>query len=124
VKQETYQLPHHWSLHFYGYKGQIDCGDISYTLKPGACSIVPPGMPITFHYEGPSEHLYSHFSISEGTKPKNTQSEFIQNNARLPQLKSLLTGAIALTPARQLKALGSTARRSRHPGECGQLAQA
>jgi AraC-like DNA-binding protein len=53
-------------------------------------------MPITFHYEGPSEHLYCHFSLPEIEKSKTQPSEFIQNDARLPQLKSLLAGAISL----------------------------
>lgn len=96
VDQETYRLPRHWSLHLYNYKGQIDCGDISYTLKPGACSIVPPAMPITFHYEGSSEHLYCHFSLADSQADATQPSEFIQNDARLPQLKSLLAGAIPL----------------------------
>lgn len=96
VDQETYRLPHHWSLHFYDYKGQIDCGDISYTLKPGACSIVPPGMPITFHYQGSSEHLYCHFSLPDSYADNTDPSEFIPNDARLPQLKNLLAGAIPL----------------------------
>lgn len=96
VDRETYLLPHQWSLHFYDYRGQIDCGRISYTLKPGACSIVPPGMPITFHYEGPSEHLYCHFSLPESHTNDTHPSEFIPHDARLPQLKSLLAGAIPL----------------------------
>ncbi len=96
VTQETYRLPHYWSLHFYEYHGQIDCAENSYTLKPGACSIVAPGVPITFHYEGRSEHLYCHFSLPTTAISHAQTSEFIQSDARLPQLKSLLAGAISL----------------------------
>lgn len=96
VTRETYILPHFWSLHFYEYHGQIDCGDRSYTLKPGACSIVPPSVPITFHYQGPSEHLYCHFSLPENQANDTQASKFIQADSRLPQLKSLLAGAVPL----------------------------
>jgi AraC-like DNA-binding protein len=94
VTQETYLLPQDWSLHFYEYSGHIECNDRTYPLKPGACSIVPPGIPITFHYECVSKHLYCHFSLPE--KVQNPDSHFIQSDARLPQLKSLLAGAISL----------------------------
>ncbi|MBT63503.1 MAG: hypothetical protein CML13_09865 [Puniceicoccaceae bacterium] len=96
VKQETYRLPDYWSLHFYEYRGQIDCGDQSYKLQPGAVSIVPPGMPITFHYEGPSEHLYCHFSIPQIDSKEASSSACLQNDTRLPQLKNLLSNAIPL----------------------------
>ncbi|MDQ8192877.1 AraC family transcriptional regulator [Coraliomargarita sp. SDUM461004] len=94
VEQETYRLPNYWSLHFYEYSGWIDCGTQRYQLKPGACSIVPADIPITFYYQGLSKHLYCHFQLQ--TKPHISEFNFIQADTRLPQLKNLLAGAHSL----------------------------
>ncbi|WPJ96139.1 helix-turn-helix transcriptional regulator [Coraliomargarita algicola] len=104
VAKETYVLPQFWSLHFYEYYGRIDCVDQCYALEPGACSIVPPNIPITFHYQGPSEHLYCHFQLPENFAHETQASQFIHNDARLPQLKSLLVGAIPLIRSAPMRA--------------------
>lgn len=104
VHQETYLLPEHWSLHFYEYSGRIDCPDQSVLIQPGACSLVPPNVPITFNYEGPSKHLYCHFSLSKSNSTASSHSNFYTNDARLPHLKSLLDNAIELKRKSPLRA--------------------
>jgi len=103
VEQETYLLPNHWSLHFYEYRGMIECAEHGFALQPGTCSIVPPGIPITFHYQGPSEHFYCHFSLPNDLRGSDFKPQFFNLDPRLPQLKNLLIGAIKLkrqTPMR------------------------
>ncbi|WP_378080561.1 helix-turn-helix transcriptional regulator [Cerasicoccus arenae] len=96
VDSETFRLPDHWALHFYEYSGQLDCAGTSYAIHPGSCSLVPPGCPVTFHYEGLSEHLYCHFLLPKLSNVNSLSPEFLSNDVRLPQLKNLLTDAIKL----------------------------
>lgn len=99
VEQETFRLPTLWSLHFYEYHGELALGDQRHRLQPGACSLIPPGSTATFHYEGRSEHLYCHFAVPDAADAKSASFQFFAPDPRLPQLKSLLAGAIPLRTA-------------------------
>lgn len=56
-------LPDLWSLHLYGYTGELEvCGTVI-PIAPGRVSLVPPGVATRYRYRGESRHLFAHIRL-------------------------------------------------------------
>ena len=70
---DRYRLPGLWCVHFYRYNGELKIDGESFPIRPGSCSITPPGAVLEYAYDqGPSTHSVAHFRLeseetSEGT---------------------------------------------------------
>ncbi len=103
VSRETFQLPDLWALHFYEYHGYLEVDDYRFDLHPGAVTLVPPGAIVTFHYEGPSQHLYCHFrGRGPHTKPWPAPI-FLPADNHLAILKQRLTEALGFNHQEPLR---------------------
>ncbi|MES1228161.1 MAG: AraC family transcriptional regulator [Armatimonadota bacterium] len=60
---DDYVMPDHWCFHIYSYQAKLDLDGVSYHLRPGAASLIPPGTRMVYRYQGPSEHVYFHFKL-------------------------------------------------------------
>jgi len=60
---DRYRLHDLWSLHLYGYHGQLKLGNRELPIRPGHLGITPPDTPMEFRYLGISVHLYVHFRV-------------------------------------------------------------
>jgi AraC-like DNA-binding protein len=63
-RREAYLLPRLWCLHLYRYRATLEVNDTAMAIRPGSASIIPPGARIVYHYQGPSRHLYAHFTCA------------------------------------------------------------
>lgn len=57
---DDFILPEHWSFHIYGYHALLEIDGVSYDVRPGFASLVPPGRRMVYRYAGASEHVYFH----------------------------------------------------------------
>lgn len=62
-RQERWLLPELYSFHMYRYHGRLDIGGVPHDLRHGVISVVAPAVLMDYHFDGPSEHLYAHFSM-------------------------------------------------------------
>jgi len=63
VQTESYHLPGIWSLHHYEYSARIELGARLVRISPGSVTLIPPGIPLSYSYEGPSVHQFAHFVL-------------------------------------------------------------
>jgi AraC-like DNA-binding protein len=92
VQTESYHLPGIWSLHHYEYNAQIELGTRLVRISPGSVTLLPPGIPLSYSYEGPSVHQFAHFvlpasadrfcevpmHLSRSRVPPGFQSKFLE----------------------------------------------
>ncbi|MGZ0655705.1 helix-turn-helix transcriptional regulator [Coraliomargarita sp. W4R72] len=95
VAQDSFQLADLWQLHFYEYSGTLEVAGHSFDLQPGSVSLVPPGPVVAFTYQGPSEHLYCHFSLEDAPSYHNFEPYYFEPEIRLARLKHLLAEALS-----------------------------
>jgi AraC family transcriptional regulator len=55
-----------WSLHVYRYSADLRVNDTWYVIEPGMVSILPRGLELEYHFNGPSQHTFVHFNIDPG----------------------------------------------------------
>jgi AraC-like DNA-binding protein len=61
-----------WSVQLYHYEAEFNVAGSRVTVRPGDVSVVPPGVPFSYRYRGPSTHLYAHLRL-----PPSDRSEQI-----------------------------------------------
>lgn len=91
VKRESFLLPKLWMLHFYDYAGEVRIGEARFRLQPGSATLAPAGREVEFTYEGPSRHLFVHFSLSGA---RQAEAMFWAPDARVEALRQQLEGAL------------------------------
>ncbi|WP_405970648.1 AraC family transcriptional regulator [Streptomyces sp. NBC_00988] len=52
-----------WSLHLYGYEGEMEVYGEVVPIAPGHVSLVPPGVATRYRYRGTSRHLFAHVRL-------------------------------------------------------------
>lgn len=63
--EETYELPALWCLHLYFYKVEIEVKGRTFSIVPGAITLIPPGTRIVYKYTGNrSRHFFVHFAMA------------------------------------------------------------
>jgi AraC-like DNA-binding protein len=61
---DRYCLPGLWCLHFYRYDGELKINGESFPIRPGHCSVTPPGALLEYSYgHTPSVHAVAHFRL-------------------------------------------------------------
>lgn len=79
---DRYQLPGFWCLHFYRYDGELRIDGESFAIRPGSCSVTPPGALLEYAYgHTPSIHAVVHFEL-DGAASTSEQVE-------LPAMRAL-----------------------------------
>ncbi|ADG77608.1 Transcriptional regulator, AraC family OS=Tsukamurella paurometabola (strain ATCC 8368 / DSM/ CCUG 35730 / CIP 100753 / JCM 10117 / KCTC 9821 / NBRC 16120/ NCIMB 702349 / NCTC 13040) OX=521096 GN=Tpau_0975 PE=4 SV=1 [Tsukamurella paurometabola] len=68
---DVFQLPDLWAFHLYSYAAELLIDGVSYQIRPGAVSLVPPGAVTEYRYRGPSRHRYVHFSAPADADPEH-----------------------------------------------------
>jgi AraC-like DNA-binding protein len=58
---DRYQLPTLWCLHLFTYRATLFIDGQEFPTRPGFACVIPPNVPVSYHYEGRSVHLYAHF---------------------------------------------------------------
>ncbi len=62
---ERYELPKLWCLHLYFYKVEMKVAGNSFSIMPGAITLIPPGNRIVYKYTGNRyRHFYVHFATA------------------------------------------------------------
>ncbi|MBA2813285.1 helix-turn-helix transcriptional regulator [Streptomyces sp. KM273126] len=56
-------LPDLWSLHLYGYVGELEVCGAAMAIAPGLVSLVPPGVATRYRYRGKSRHFFAHIRL-------------------------------------------------------------
>ncbi|WP_419992365.1 AraC family transcriptional regulator [Streptomyces boninensis] len=102
---DDFLLPDLWQLHLYRYEAVLEVDGARHTIRPGRVSLIPPGTPVRYRYQGRSEHLYAHLREPDpaaGGAP--TTIPVMQDaGAQTPVLTDLLQAAVtswAAAPAR------------------------
>ncbi|GAB2886525.1 helix-turn-helix domain-containing protein [Streptomyces mayteni] len=54
-----------WSLHLYGYSGELEVGGTVVPIAPGRVSLVPPGVATRYRYHGEAVHLFAHVRLPD-----------------------------------------------------------
>ena len=93
-RRDVWRLPDLWQFHLYGYAAELDVGGTLHEIRPGHVSLVPPGVRISYRYEGRSEHLYAHLRLTERGDAR-TVPVMQDAGADTPLLTTLLRQAIA-----------------------------
>ncbi|RYX82874.1 AraC family transcriptional regulator [bacterium] len=60
---ERFRLAQHWSLHIYQYHARLTVAAAPFDIVPGSMTLVPPDTPIEYRYQGPSRHIFAHFTL-------------------------------------------------------------
>ena len=102
---DRYVMPEHWSFHIYAYQATLELDGEVHRILPGDASLVPPGVPMVFRYQGPSEHVYFHFKLVDGKRvlrpPRvltlGTHYEAIDRKARIAVARRLSDPGFALS---------------------------
>lgn len=76
---DTWRLPSLWCMHLYHYEGTLIADGHLMEIRPGHASVFPPGTALEYRYQGPSRHLYAHFSLPAARRPA----------ARIPAMQPL-----------------------------------
>jgi AraC family transcriptional regulator len=63
VPDEFYQLHSLWCLHHYDYHALLKVGPDRFQLHPGAITLMPPGVSMHYQFNGPSPHVFVHFTL-------------------------------------------------------------
>jgi AraC family transcriptional regulator len=58
-----YHLPKMWCLHLYDYRGELLVNGEALPIRPRQAGVLPPGVHLEYRLEGPSIHLFAHFSL-------------------------------------------------------------
>lgn len=61
-----------WIVHLYRYTGSVEINGVTYPIRPGFASIMPPGTTSTTHFPSLSRHLFAHFSLSQSANTRVT----------------------------------------------------
>lgn len=124
VERESFLLRDCWALHFYGYEGELLVDGECFALHPGAVSLIPAGVPVTYGYRGRSEHLYTHFRLKTPRAATRLRARFFPAEARLDVLRERLAEVVGLraeeplrTDVRLWDVLFGLAQVERFPGE-------
>ncbi|TDC73162.1 helix-turn-helix domain-containing protein [Streptomyces hainanensis] len=59
-------LPDLWSLHLYGYTGELEVAGEVLPIAPGRISLVPPNVATRYRYHGEAVHLFAHIRLPAG----------------------------------------------------------
>ncbi|MGP3972334.1 helix-turn-helix transcriptional regulator [Streptomyces sp. 6N223] len=62
---DEFCLPDLWSLHLYGYTGELEVGGAVIPIAPGRVSLVPPATATRYRYHGESVHLFAHIHLPD-----------------------------------------------------------
>lgn len=76
---ETYEVPKLWCLHLYFYTVELVAGGNSFSLLPGAVTLIPPATRLVYKFGG---HRYRHFYVHFAARRKGPF-------ARIPLLQHL-----------------------------------
>ncbi|MFE5035975.1 helix-turn-helix domain-containing protein [Streptomyces sp. NPDC056683] len=88
-------LPDLWSLHLYGYEGELEISGRVVPIAPGSVSLVPPGVATRYRYRGVSRHLFAHLRFP-GT-PDEDPSELpvmLECGTDLPRIRDRFQTAL------------------------------
>jgi len=99
VPTESYHLPGIWSLHHYEYHAQIRLGTRLVRISPGSVTLVPPGTPLCYSYEGPSVHQFAHFVLPATAKRSCELPMHISHSRVPPGFQTKFFEAIELRPS-------------------------
>ncbi|WP_158850165.1 helix-turn-helix domain-containing protein [Saccharothrix deserti] len=97
-RRDEFLLPELWQLHLYGYTAELSVGGTTHPIRQGHVSLVPPGVRVSYRYQGRSEHLYVHLRLS-GKGEALTVPVMQDAGADTPLLAGLLRHAITVAPA-------------------------
>jgi methylphosphotriester-DNA--protein-cysteine methyltransferase len=67
---DVFSLPNLWQLHLYGYDAELTVDDTAHAIRPGRVSLIPPGTPVRYRYQGRSEHIYVHLRLGSAGSPQ------------------------------------------------------
>lgn len=97
-ERDVFRLPDLWQFHLYSYRAELNVGGTTHEIRPGYVSLIPPGVQVTYHYRGRSEHLYVHLRLA-GRGEIRTVPVMQDAGAETPLLTTLLRQAIATATA-------------------------
>lgn len=58
-----------WSVHLYGYAGELEVQGTVIPIAPGRVSLVPPGVATRYRYRGEAVHLFAHIRLPDAAAP-------------------------------------------------------
>jgi AraC family transcriptional regulator len=83
-----YQMQELWSFHLYEYSVQIELvGHGWLNVHPGYVTIVPANVIQRYHYESPSNHIYTHYRLSLNEAPNAWLPAVYDMGSNFPALK-------------------------------------
>jgi AraC-like DNA-binding protein len=56
-------LPELWALHFYTYEATLVMAGQVIDIRPGMCTLTPPGVVVKYDWPSPSRHPCAHFQL-------------------------------------------------------------
>jgi AraC-like DNA-binding protein len=66
---ENYRMLGHYSVHLYRYHARLLANGNWYEISPGTATVFSPTSDLSYHFNGPSEHVYAHFTFEAGAQP-------------------------------------------------------
>ncbi|MEY9871714.1 AraC family transcriptional regulator [Streptacidiphilus sp. MAP12-33] len=67
---DDFLLPELWQLHLYDYEAELMVAGTRHAIRPGRVSLVPPGTPVRYRYQGRSQHVFVHFRLATAGAPR------------------------------------------------------
>ena len=96
-RRDEFLLPELWQLHLYGYTAELTVDGTTHPICQGHVSLVPPGVRVSYRYQGRSEHLYAHLRLPR--KGRALTVPVMQDaGVDTPLLAGLLRHAITVVP--------------------------
>ncbi|MGW0862987.1 helix-turn-helix domain-containing protein [Streptomyces sp. NPDC002611] len=85
-----------WSVHLYGYTGELEVQGVVLPIAPGHVSLVPPGVATRYRYRGEAVHLFAHIRLPETADP-GARAELpvmLECGADLPRIRDRFETAL------------------------------
>ncbi len=84
-----------WSLHLYGYSGELEVGGVVLPIAPGRVSVVPPGVATVYRYRGEAVHLFAHIRLPDAVHGTPTDlPAMLDCGADLPRVRDRFQTAL------------------------------
>jgi AraC-like DNA-binding protein len=90
-------LPDLWSLHLYGYSGELEVGGAVIPIAPGRVSLVPPATATRYRYHGEAVHLFAHIHLPDAAAAPSAAVELpamLDCGADLPRIRDRFQTAL------------------------------